>query len=125
MQTLDMLVNTAFSGSGVRYAPPAAQVLFFMVLGAGVIFLSVLLYFTADIQFQRACIKVLRRLFKTVALRQACTAHMSKVHLPSWYGLGMQTIGRTARLSHGVLLNFQRGPRRLSAMTGLGALHDR
>ena len=47
------------------------QVLFFMVLGAGVIFLSVLLYFTADIQFQRACIKVIRRLLKTVALRQA------------------------------------------------------
>ena len=42
-----------------------------MVLGAGVIFLSVLLYFTADIQFQRACIKVIRRLLKTVALRQA------------------------------------------------------
>ena len=40
--------------------------------GPGVIFLSVLLYFTADIQFQRACIKVLRRLLKTVALRQAC-----------------------------------------------------
>jgi len=48
-----------------------SQVLFFMVLGAGVIFLSVLLYFTADIQFQRACIKVIRRLLKTVALRQA------------------------------------------------------
>ena len=33
-------------------------------------FLAVLLWFTADIRFQQACTKVLRRLLKTVALRQ-------------------------------------------------------
>ena len=43
---------------------------FFIVLGAGLWFLAVLLYFTADIQLQQACLKVVRRLLKTVALRQ-------------------------------------------------------
>ena len=43
---------------------------FFIILGTGLMFLAVLLWFTADIRFQQACVKVLRRLFKTVALRQ-------------------------------------------------------
>ena len=43
---------------------------FVILLGGGLAFLAVLLYFTADIEFQRACMKVLRRLFKTVALRR-------------------------------------------------------
>lgn len=46
------------------------QALFFLVLGIGVLFLSLLLYVTADINLQRACITVVRRLLKTVALRQ-------------------------------------------------------
>lgn len=40
------------------------------MLGIGVLFLSLLLYITADINLQRACITVVRRLLKTVALRQ-------------------------------------------------------
>ena len=43
---------------------------FFIVLSAGLWFLAVLLYFTADIKLQQACLKVVRRLLKTVALRQ-------------------------------------------------------
>ena len=75
------MLSTASSGCLKLYkASYTAQVLFFMVLGAGVIFLSVLLYFTADIQFQRACIKVLRRLFKTVALRQASVLGVPQLH---------------------------------------------
>ena len=46
------------------------QALFFLVLGIGVLFLSLLLYITADVNLQRACTTVLRRLLKTVALRQ-------------------------------------------------------
>lgn len=46
------------------------QALFFLVLGIGVLFLSLLLYITADINLQRACTTVVRRLLKTVALRQ-------------------------------------------------------
>ena len=53
--------------------PSLQQVLFFLVLLAGLAFLAVLLYFTADIQWKRACIKVMRRLLKTVALRQVCS----------------------------------------------------
>lgn len=44
--------------------------LFALVLFIGVLFLSLLLYVTADINLQRACITVVRRLLKTVALRQ-------------------------------------------------------
>jgi len=40
------------------------------VLGAGLAFLAVLLYFTAGIQFNLARDKVVKRLLKTVALRQ-------------------------------------------------------
>ena len=43
---------------------------FVAVLGAGLAFLAVLLYFTAGIQFTLARDKVVRRLLKTVALRQ-------------------------------------------------------
>ena len=52
----------------VRHLRP--QALFLLVLGIGVLFLSLLLYLTADINLQRACITVVRRLLKTVALRQ-------------------------------------------------------
>jgi hypothetical protein len=54
-----------------NFAHRGAQALFFLVLGIGVLFLSLLLYVTADINLQRACITVVRRLLKTVALRQA------------------------------------------------------
>ena len=43
---------------------------FFSVLVSGLAFLAMLLYLTADIQWQRACLKVVRRLLKTVAIRQ-------------------------------------------------------
>ena len=43
---------------------------FAAILAFGLAFLAVLLYITADMQFQRACIKVVKRLLKTVALRQ-------------------------------------------------------
>lgn len=43
---------------------------FAAILASGLAFLAVLLYITADMQFQRACIKVVKRLLKTVALRQ-------------------------------------------------------
>ena len=43
---------------------------FVAVLGAGLAFLAVLLYFTAGIQFTLARDKVVKRLLKTVALRQ-------------------------------------------------------
>lgn len=49
---------------------PFHLAVFFIVLSAGLWFLAVLLYFTADIKLQQACLKVLRRLLKTVALRQ-------------------------------------------------------
>ena len=48
---------------------PVHLATFFIILGTGLMFLAVLLWFTADIRFQQACVKVLRRLFKTVALR--------------------------------------------------------
>lgn len=43
---------------------------FFVTLGGGLLFLALLLYFTGDINFQRAVFKVLKRLYKTIALRQ-------------------------------------------------------
>ena len=43
---------------------------FAAILTSGLAFLAVLLYITADMQFQRACLKVIKRLLKTVALRQ-------------------------------------------------------
>ena len=49
---------------------PFHLAVFFIVLSAGLWFLAVLLYFTADIKLQQACLKVVRRLLKTVALRQ-------------------------------------------------------
>lgn len=49
---------------------PVHLATFFIILGTGLMFLAVLLWFTADIRFQQACTKVIRRLFKTVALRQ-------------------------------------------------------
>ena len=43
---------------------------FAAILTSGLAFLAVLLYITADMQFQRACLKVIKRLLKTVAIRQ-------------------------------------------------------
>ena len=66
------------TASGSPQQPPAAGLglkqyhyaTFFSILVAGILFLAVLLYLQADIQIQQACFKVVRRLFKTVALRQ-------------------------------------------------------
>ena len=57
----------AVAGRGLKQYHYAT---FFSILLAGIIFLAVLLYIQADIQIQQACFKVVRRLFKTVALRQ-------------------------------------------------------
>lgn len=51
-------------------AMPYYLAAFGAITGAGIGFLSVLLYATADIQFMAALWKVCRRLLKTVALRQ-------------------------------------------------------
>jgi hypothetical protein len=51
-------------------AMPYYLAAFGTITGAGIGFLSVLLYATADIQFMAALWKVCRRLLKTVALRQ-------------------------------------------------------
>ncbi len=59
--------QTVASMSGLNAFHLAA---FFSVLVSGLAFLAMLLYLTADIQWQRACLKVVRRLLKTVALRQ-------------------------------------------------------
>jgi hypothetical protein len=59
--------QTVASVSGLNAFHLAA---FFSVLLSGLAFLAMLLYLTADIQWQRACLKVVRRLLKTVALRQ-------------------------------------------------------
>ena len=59
--------NGVASMSGLKAFHLAA---FFSVLLSGLAFLACLLYLTADIQWQRACLKVVRRLLKTVALRQ-------------------------------------------------------
>ncbi|KAI7841401.1 hypothetical protein COHA_005018 [Chlorella ohadii] len=45
-------------------------IMFFALLGGGLLFLALLLYFTGDIEFQRAVGKVVKRLLKTGALRQ-------------------------------------------------------
>lgn len=58
---------SATASQGLR---PVHLATFFIILGTGLMFLAVLLWFTADIRFQQAIVKVVRRLFKTVALRQ-------------------------------------------------------
>lgn len=66
--------------AGSQEPPPSAvpelqitayhYAMFFALLGGGLLFLALLLYFTGDIEFQRAVGKVLKRLLKTGALRQ-------------------------------------------------------
>lgn len=73
--------TTATSDAKTQPPPPPPQLsaglkpfhlaAFVAVLGAGLAFLAVLLYFTAGIQFNLARDKVVKRLLKTVALRQA------------------------------------------------------
>lgn len=48
-------------------------VTFFFIMCCGLFFIAVLLYFSGDINFQRAFTKVVKRLFKTVALPQLAT----------------------------------------------------
>ena len=48
-------------------------VTFFFVMCCGLFFIALLLYFAGDINFQRAITKVVRRLFRTVALPQLVT----------------------------------------------------
>ena len=57
-------------GSSLTGLKPFHVATFAVILASGLAFLAALLYFTADMQFQRAFIKVVKRLLKTVALRQ-------------------------------------------------------
>lgn len=75
------------------------QALFFLVLGIGVLFLSLLLYITADINLQRACITVVRRLLKTVALRQVGPDGRTRG------GLLLRSCCRRATLGHAVYID--------------------
>ncbi|KAK9863272.1 hypothetical protein WJX84_010012 [Apatococcus fuscideae] len=62
--------DTGPSSVAAQRLEPFHLVTFFILLSAGLMFLAVLLFFTADIKFQGACLKVFKRLLKTVALRQ-------------------------------------------------------
>ena len=48
-------------------------VAFLVIMSGGILFVALLLYFTGDIAFQRAFFKAVKRLLKTVALRQLVT----------------------------------------------------
>ena len=65
--------------------------IFFLLLAGGLVFLALLLFFTGDIQFQRAVGKVVRRLLKTVALRQVGAA------TPVSVGRVVRAAGRVVR----------------------------
>ena len=60
-------------------------VAFFVVMCGGLLFVALLLYFTGDIAFQRAIFKAVKRLLKTVALRQLITILSAIVFIK--YGL--------------------------------------
>ena len=60
----------AEASSSLTGLKPFHVATFAVILASGLAFLAALLYFTADMQFQRAFIKVVKRLLKTVALRQ-------------------------------------------------------
>lgn len=68
--------NSAGRPTNLESGVPELQItayhyaMFFALLGGGLLFLALLLYFTGDIEFQRAVGKVLKRLLKTGALRQ-------------------------------------------------------
>ena len=69
---------------------------FFIILLAGVGFLAVLLYLQAGIEIQQAVGKVLKRLLKTVALRQVCAdRQLPTSRLHAWNGPDMHRIGRS------------------------------
>lgn len=70
MSRVEELASTEIGFRDSEGLKPFHLAVFFIVLSAGLWFLAVLLYFTADIKLQQACLKVLRRLLKTVALRQ-------------------------------------------------------
>ncbi len=64
---------------------PYHYVAFLVVLCGGLLFVSMLLYLTGDIQFQRAVIKSISRLMRTVAIRQLGTIVSAIVFIK--YGL--------------------------------------
>lgn len=70
MSRVEELASTEIGFKDSEGLKPFHLAIFVLVLSAGLWFLTVLLYFTADIKLQQACLKVLRRLLKTVALRQ-------------------------------------------------------
>ena len=70
LSRVEELASTEIGFRDSEGLKPFHLAVFFIVLSAGLWFLAVLLYFTADIKLQQACLKVVRRLLKTVALRQ-------------------------------------------------------
>ena len=64
---------------------PHHYVAFLVVLCGGLLFVSLLLYFTGDIEFQRAVFKSVSRLMRTVAIRQLGTIVSAIVFIK--YGL--------------------------------------
>jgi mechanosensitive ion channel protein 1/2/3 len=68
-------------------------VTFFIVLAGGLFFVSLLLYFTGDINFQRAFTKVVKRLGRTVALPQLATI----VSAMAFVKYGLEPVIKAAR----------------------------
>ena len=68
-------------------------VTFFFIMAGGLLFVAALLFFTGDINFQRAFSKVVKRLFKTVALPQL----VSILSAMAFVKYGMEPVIKAAR----------------------------
>jgi hypothetical protein len=90
------LATATLSGNSLSSTllKPFHLVTFMVVLLAGMVFLATLLYVTADIQWQKAGVKVLRRLFKTVALRQV----MGIVSAMAFVRFGLEPLVKVLRV---------------------------
>ena len=101
-----VLQLTAIESHGLK---PLHLVTFFIILGAGLVFLSVLLYFTADIQFQQACFKVRGSPSWSVRMLVCATWHPR-----------LSQVDQSERNSHGLALLAWAGVRRLQMHCCLG-----
>ena len=68
-------------------------VTFFIIMAGGLFFVALLLYFTGDINFQRAILKVVKRLTRTVALPQLATI----VSAMAFVKYGLEPVIKAAR----------------------------
>ena len=68
-------------------------VTFFLIMTGGLLFVAALLFFTGDINFQRAFTKVVKRLMKTVALPQLATI----LSAMAFVRYGMEPVIKAAR----------------------------